>query len=165
MSGSLKKKIEAMLFATQGLTINKISEALKEEQEKVMKAINELVNDYKKRDSAFTIINEGELWKLTVKSEHVPVVKNLIPSEYPKSLLETLAVIAWKNPTTQSYVIKIRGNKAYNHINYLEQAGMITTSKKGRSKEIKLTDKFYEYFNANPTEIKNSLKINKEQNI
>ncbi len=154
----IKKKIEALLFATQGLTTNKISETIKTKEEEVIKALKELKKEYEERDTAFTITESAGTWKLTVQQEHVPLVKELIPSEFPKSLLETLAVIAWKNPANQSQVIKVRGNKAYNHIKYLEDNGLITSTPKGRSKELKVTEKFYEYFNAEPKEIKKILK-------
>jgi len=159
MTEDLKKKIEALLFATQGLSVNKISETLKAKEKKVIKSLKELEEDYQKRDSAFIISKAADTWKLTVHSEHVPIVKDLIPSEFPKSLLETLAVIAWKNPADQSNVIKVRGNKAYDHIKYLLDAGLISSSPKGRTKELKLTDKFYDYFNANKKEIKEALKL------
>lgn len=158
MSENLKKKIEALLFATQGLTVKKICETLKAKDKEVKKTLEELKKDYDQRDSAFIISNSADLWKLTVHSEHVPIVKDLIPSEFPKSLLETLAVIAWKNPANQSNIIKVRGNKAYDHIKYLVDAGLITSSPKGRTKELKLTDKFYDYFNADPKEISDALK-------
>ncbi len=153
----LKKKVEALLFATQGLTAKKIGEVLKIKEKEVISLLSELKNDYEKRESAFTIDNTGDVWKLTIMSEQVPLVKNLIPSEFPKSLLETLAVIAWKNPVNQSDVIKVRGNKAYNHIKFLENAGLISSKPLGKSRELRLTDKFYEYFNADPDEIKKKL--------
>ena len=154
----LKRKIEAVLFATQGLTVKKICETIKTNEKRVLKALKELQSDYESRDTAFILANTGDLWKMTVHSEHVPLVKDLIPSEFPKSLLETLAVIAWKNPANQSDVVKVRGNKAYNHIKFLVDAELISSKPRGRSRELKLTDKFYEYFNANPDEIKDSFK-------
>jgi len=157
VSGNLKKKIEALLFATQGLTVKKISDKLSINDKVALKSLKELRSDYEKRDSAFIISEAGDLWKLTVQSEHVDLVKDLIPSEFPKSLLETLAVIAWKSPANQSQVIKVRGNKAYNHIKYLESAGLIISKPKGRSRELKLTDKFYDYFNSDSKEIKDKL--------
>jgi len=158
VSENLKKQIEALLFATQGLSVKRISETLGSNEKEVIKALEELEKDYSARDSAFIVTSSSDVWKLTVRSEHVPLVKDLIPSEYPKSLLETLAVIAWKNPANQSAVIKVRGNKAYNHIKYLEESELITSQPKGRSRELKLTDKFYEYFNVDPDEIKEKFK-------
>jgi segregation and condensation protein B len=150
----VSNKIEALLFATQGLSVKRIAEKLNSDEVVVTKGLECLKKLYDERDSAFIISNEGEIWKLTVKSEHVPLVKDLIPSEFPKSLLETLAVIAWKNPANQSQVIKVRGNKAYSHIKCLEDSGLIISKPRGKSRELKLTDKFYDYFNTDTKEVK-----------
>ncbi|MFA5406036.1 MAG: SMC-Scp complex subunit ScpB [Candidatus Nanoarchaeia archaeon] len=154
----LKQQIEALLFATQGLNVHKIVEKLGSNDKLVIQALNELSDDYNSRDSAFIISQQADLWKLMVKTKHVELVKDLIPSEFPKSLLETLGMIAWKNPARQSDIIKLRGNKAYNHIKQLEDIGFLTSNPKGKSCELKLTDKFYDYFNAEPNEIKKILK-------
>ncbi len=159
MSESLKEKIEALLFAMQEMELKKIAEALNEKEDNVLKTLKELKEEYEKRKSAFIISEEGDIWKLTIRQQHVPLVKKILPSEFPKSLLETLAVIAWKNPTLQSEVIKIRGNKAYDHIKELEKRGFIISSAKGKTRELKLTQKFFEYFNISEKEIKNKLKV------
>jgi DNA-binding MarR family transcriptional regulator len=74
-------------------------------------------------------------------------VQKLLPeTELSKTILETLAVIAWKHPVLQADVIKIRTNKAYDHIKELEELGFITKEKKGRSYLLKVSTKFREYF-------------------
>lgn len=158
MSENLKEKIEALLFATQGMTTDQICNKIKNDKKAVEQALEELEQEYNSRPSAFIVTRQGDIWKLTVKSAHVSLVKDLIPSEFPKSILETLAVIAWKNPALQSFVIKLRGNKAYDHIKFLENKELIKLKKKGRTNELVLTNKFFEYFNTTPDDIKNFVK-------
>ena len=67
-------------------------------------------------------------------------------TELPKAVLETVAVIAWKAPVLQSEIIKIRNNKAYDHIKELVESGFIAKEKSSRSYKIKLTQKFFDYF-------------------
>jgi DNA-binding PadR family transcriptional regulator len=67
-------------------------------------------------------------------------------TELSKTIMETLAVIAFKYPIKQSDLIKIRTNKAYDHLKELEGLGYISRQKHGRTNLIKLTDKFFEYF-------------------
>ena len=67
-------------------------------------------------------------------------------TEMTKSVMETLAVIAWKQPIIQADVIKIRTNKAYEHIKELVGMGFVTSEKFGRTKKLKLTQKFLDYF-------------------
>jgi len=163
VNNELERKIEALLFATQGLTTARIAEKLGSDEASVVRALNGLMKVYDERDSAFIISQQADLWKLTVRTEHVNLVKDLIPSEFPKSLLETLGVIAWKNPVKQSDVIKLRGNKAYNHIKSLENIGFVASVPRGKSCELKLTDKFYDYFNSEPGDVKKNFadKMNK----
>ena len=76
--------------------------------------------------------------------------------------METLSVIAWKNPALQSDIIKIRTNKAYKHIGELEEAGFIESIKHGRTKLLKLTKKFYDYFDLEgDKDIKEALRAAK----
>ena len=87
------------------------------------------------------------MWKLTTREEYGNLVRKIVSeTELTKSQMETLAVIAFKYPIKQSDLIKIRTNKAYDHLMELEKAGFITRQRYGRSKLIKLTDKFFEYF-------------------
>src|SRR3989338_4733144 len=74
---------------------------------------------------------------------------------YLKNVLEE-----FKNPALQHEIIKIRGNKAYDHIGILKELGFITSEPTGRSKTIKLTTKFYDYFDIVEDQLKNKLQIN-----
>ena len=101
------------------------------------------------------IFDEGDFWKLTVREPFLPLVQKIVTqTELSKTLMETLAVIAFKYPIKQSDLIKIRTNKAYDHLNELEQMGYITRQKHGRTKLIKLSQKFFDYFNLPPDRLK-----------
>jgi hypothetical protein len=69
-----------------------------------------------------------------------------------------LAVIAWKQPATQSEIVKIRTNKAYEHIAELEKMGYVAKHKHGRTYLIKVTGKFYDYFDLPEGGIKEIFK-------
>ena len=99
------------------------------------------------------------MWKLTTKDDHHNVVRKIVSeTELTKSQLETLAVIAFKYPIKQSDLIRIRTNKAYDHLSELEKTGFITRQKYGRSKLIRLTDKFFEYFDLPQDRLKERFK-------
>ena len=124
---------EAQIFA-DGVT--KLIEQVKE-------ALRELQVGYEtNKDSSLLILNEADQWKLTTREEYGHVVRKVVSeTELTKSQLETLAVIAFKYPIKQSDLIKIRTNKAYDHIMELEKTGFISRQKYGRSRLLKLTDK------------------------
>lgn len=159
----LKKEIEAILYATQGMRVVDLVDKTESSEALVLEALNDLEDEYKKRDTGLLLFKEGDLWKIKVKQEHIPLVRDLIPKEYPKSLLETLAVIAFNQPILQSEVIKIRGNKAYDHVKSLCEKEFVKTRKKGRTNELLLGNKFFEYFNMGEEEVKKAIEAKKAE--
>ena len=79
-------------------------------------------------------------------------------AELDRPTQETLAVIAYKNPAQQHEIIKIRGNKAYDHIGILKELDFVTSEPSGRSRLLKLTQKFYDYFDVVADQLKAKLK-------
>ncbi|RMF55521.1 SMC-Scp complex subunit ScpB [Candidatus Woesearchaeota archaeon] len=150
MIGEAGKKVEALLFAVgKKISIDEIMRICDLSHEETRKALEELKKDYDERESPLMIVQEGKDWKLTVREKYLDIVHKVVADvELRKSVTETLAVIAWKSPVLQSEVIKVRTNKAYEDIKELEDAGFITKTKKGRSFLLKVTDKFYEYFDV-----------------
>ena len=153
---NLKYKLEALLFSSaRTMTIDELSTLTKSLPEDVKKTIEELKEDYNKRDSSISLIDEGDKVKLNVKPEHLHVIQQIVTeTELSKTLMETLAVIAFKYPIKQSDLIKLRTNKAYDHLRELEEIGYIIRQKFGRTKLIKLTPKFFEYFDLPPEKLK-----------
>ena len=73
-------------------------------------------------------------------------------------MLETLAVIAFKYPILQSDLIKLRTNKSYDHLVELEKSGYISRQKHGRTNLIKLTEKFFKYFDLTEEKLKEQFR-------
>ena len=111
--------------------------------------LEKLKEKYDSQDSAIMIIEKNGLWKMDLKQEYIYLVNKLATgkSEFSKAEQETLAIIAYKQPIKQSVLIKIRGNKAYDHIHKFKELGLISAKKIGHTYEITLTDAFYDYFN------------------
>jgi segregation and condensation protein B len=143
-----KARVEAILFAVgKYLEEESISQLCEIDKRNTKKALEELKKDYDSKKSALIIIQEGNNWKINVREKYLSLVRKIVSdTELSKSIMETLSVIAWKSPIYQNEVVRIRGNKCYDHIAELETAGFITKIKKGRSYVIKTTDKFYNYF-------------------
>ncbi|MFH2020797.1 MAG: SMC-Scp complex subunit ScpB [archaeon] len=144
-----KNQIEALLFAS-GRFVN-IETLLNltgaSGKQVLINNINRLKQEYDERQSPLMVVEEKDGWKLTVREPYLPLVRKIVSeTELPKTILETLAVIAWKAPVLQSEIIDIRHNKAYEHIAELEELGFIRKDLKGRSYLLSLTEKFFEYF-------------------
>jgi segregation and condensation protein B len=111
--------------------------------------IVKLQEKYEKQDYAFEIVEKNGLWKMDVKQEFFSLINKLATgsSEFSKAEQETLAIIAYKQPIKQSVIIKIRGNKAYDHVKKFSELGLLKKKKEGHTHILLLSDEFYDYFN------------------
>lgn len=149
MGENIKKKVEAVLFTVgKRISLDDIKKLSGVKETKILNHyLQELKEKYEKSDSSLRLIEDGEFWKMGVKEEFGHIVENIVTeTELSKSVMETLAVIAWKHPSLQSEVVHVRTNKAYDDIKELEELGFITRVKYGRTRKINLTEKFFNYF-------------------
>lgn len=124
----------------------------------IRELIEKLKKKYNKNDSAIEIIEKNGMWKMDVGQEYSLIINRLASgnSEFSKAEQETLGVIAFKQPIKQSVIIKIRGNKAYDHIKKFNDLGLIKKKKTGHTYELSLSEDFYNYFNI--SKVDNPLK-------
>ncbi|MBR9691251.1 SMC-Scp complex subunit ScpB [Candidatus Woesearchaeota archaeon] len=145
-----KNKVEALMFTVaKRIHLDEISKITGIwDIEKIKVALNELRTEYEAKGSSMVLHDDGEgYWKLTVKDHYMPMVQKIVTqTELDRPLMETLAVIAWKYPVLQADVVKIRHNKAYDHLKQLTELGFITRTKFGRTNKLTLTSKFFDYF-------------------
>ncbi len=153
---SVKNKVEAILFSTgHRIGLDEISRLSRSKKEDVVVALQELKKEYEEKQSSLMLVEEGDYWKFTVRDHFIPIVRKIVTeTELTKTVLETLAVVAFKYPILQSDLIKIRTNKAYDHLVELEKSGYISRQKHGRTNLIKLTDKFFKYFDLTEEKLK-----------
>jgi segregation and condensation protein B len=156
----LKKKLEALLFSSgRKMSVEELSRLADARTGDIQQSLEELKKEYESKNSSVMIVNEGDSWKLTVHEQFLPLVQKIITeTELSKTIVETLAVIAFKYPIKQSDLIRIRTNKAYDHLKELEEMGYITRQKHGRTNLIKLTQKFFEYFDLREEQLKEKFR-------
>lgn len=120
----------------------------------IRELIDKLQEKYSKSDSAIEIVEKKGLWKMDVRGEYQNIVNKLATgsAEFTKAEQETLAIIAYKQPIKQSVIIKIRGNKAYDHVKRFNDLGLIKKKKAGHTHELSLADDFFDYFNIHESE-------------
>jgi segregation and condensation protein B len=155
-----KKQIEAVLFTVgRPLDTQQIADMLGLGSVGLIKnALVDLKKEYGEKDTALEILEDNDKFRMNIKGEHMHLVKDLMPvTELDKQTLETLAIIAWKAPVLQSEVVKIRGNKTYEHMKILIENDFVSTSPTGLSKTIKIAPKFYQYFDTNQAAITKTL--------
>src|SRR3989338_5813734 len=144
------KKVEAALFiAGKFLTEQELVALTDLNPILLSQALAKITEKYDD-NSAIEVLNKGDLWKMDVKQEYIDIVNRLATgnTEFTRAEQETLAVIAHKQPITQSKIIHIRGNKAYDHIRKFTELGLVKTKRHGRTYDLSLSDEFYDYFSV-----------------
>lgn len=144
------RKVEAALFLSgRFMSIQELVTLTGVNPILLKKILDDLVDKY--RDSGIEIVQRDRLWKMDISSDFSWMVNKLATgrSEFSKAEQETLAIIAYKQPIKQSVLVKIRGNKAYDHIKGFVEMGLINKKKSGHTAELSLREEFYDYFHLN----------------
>ncbi|MCZ2845429.1 MAG: SMC-Scp complex subunit ScpB [Candidatus Bathyarchaeota archaeon] len=143
--------IEAALYvAGRPLDLNMLSSISKVKSERnLQNLLSILMKKYNDLDGPIQILKlQDERYVMQLKPEYCKYVKKL--SNRPllkKAPLKTLSFIAFRQPITQAYIAQIRGSNAYKHIKILREMGLIEEKKSGRTKILRTTSNFSDYFN------------------
>jgi segregation and condensation protein B len=111
----LRALLEAVVYVTEEpLSLTQIAAALHQPRERVQTLLDELVAEYDKPEHGVTMREVAGGYKMTTKPEHHETVRNFVRSLKPPlklslPALETLAVIAYKQPVTAPEIMEIRG--------------------------------------------------------
>ena len=141
------KRVEAALFiAGRYLTMQELVTLTDINPILLRRILEDLIDKYK--DFGINIIQRENSWKMDVAAEYTNIVNKLATgsSEFSKAEQETLAIIAYKQPMKQSVLVKIRGNKAYDHIKKFVEMGLVNKKRMGHTSELTLHEDFYDYF-------------------
>lgn len=115
---NVKAILEGLLFACgdEGITVKEIAQIMDISVKAVEHLIEELKYDYEHASRGIMIMEANDVYHLTTKPEHSEYYQRLV--EAPQSgrmsqaALETLAIIAYKQPITRSEIDEIRGVKS-----------------------------------------------------
>jgi segregation and condensation protein B len=111
----IKAVLEAIVYVTEEpLTLAQIAAALGEPTERVRTLLEQVVAEFDKPGHGLTIREVAGGYKMATKPEHHEAVRNFVKSLKPPlklslPALETLAVIAYKQPVTAPEIMEIRG--------------------------------------------------------
>jgi len=111
----LRAVLEAIIYvAEEPLTLAQISAALREPSERIRAILDQLAAEFDKPEHGITIREVAGGYKMATKPEHHEGVRSFVKSLKPPlklslPALETLAVIAYKQPVTAPEIMEIRG--------------------------------------------------------
>ena len=131
--------VEALIFvADEPVTAKLLGEVLEEERGSVQAAIDELVREYEGRESGLQIREIAGGWQLTTRTEFHDEVRQFLKTRPSAKLslpsLETLSVIAYKQPVTVPEILDIRGVQSATSIKTLLDKRLIVA--KGRKETV-----------------------------
>ena len=154
---NLEGIIESLLFAAgdEGLTIKQISEVLEMDDIVAEDILSKLVSEYNENQKrGIMIVQLAETYQLVTKKEYSPFLKKLVESPNNTALsqaaLETLAIIAYKQPITRIEIEEIRGVKTDRPLQTLTAKALIKEMGRvegpGRAYLYGTTKEFLDYF-------------------
>ena len=122
--------IEAILFAVgESVELSKIAAAIEHDEDTTRKIIHQMMDKYVSEDRGIRILELEDSFQLCTKKEMyeylIRVAKQ--PKKYVLTdvLLETLSIIAYKQPVTKLEVEKIRGVKSDHAVNKLVEYNLV----------------------------------------
>src|SRR5207253_8834229 len=113
-SAELKSIVEALIFvADEPINANTIADVIDVDRAAVEKAVAELAEEYDARASGLQLREIAGGWQIATRPEHHENVRAYLKSKPSAKLslasLETLAVIAYKQPVTVPEIVEISG--------------------------------------------------------
>jgi segregation and condensation protein B len=135
----LKSIAEALIFvAEEPINAKSIADLIDVATDQVEKAISELSSEYDARNGALQLRQIAGGWQIATRPEHHEYIRAYLKSKPSAKLslasLETLAVIAYKQPITIPEILEIRGVQSPSAIKTLLDKRLIVT--KGRKETV-----------------------------
>lgn len=137
--GEIISIIEALIFVSdEPLTVKTIADVLEEDKEIIESAIEELAKEYEAREGGLVLREIAGGWQLSTRTEYHEEIRKFLKSRPSAKLsiaaLETLAVIAYKQPVTVPEILEIRGVQSASAIKTLLDKKLIVN--KGRKETV-----------------------------
>ncbi len=149
--------LEAALYVSgRPMTIEELSELIGKAHSSTKRLLDDLAYDYKKRGGALEIVElPRERYVLQLIPELTPRVAKFIPGGLLSyATLQTLVFIALKQPILQSELVAQRGTHCYDHVHELIEKKFVEATPEGRSKILKTTPLFADYFGLDQDVVK-----------
>lgn len=151
----LKATVEAMLFAHgEPVSTERLGEVLEMQVEDVERVLLCLSDDYAAEDRGICLLHLEDRWQLATKTKYAAPVKALLDNRRNTPLspaaLEVLAIIAYNQPVSRSFVEQVRGVDSSSTIQKLAQKGLVEEAGRldlpGKPISFRTTDVFLRTF-------------------
>ena len=148
--------LEATLFgAGRSMSVTELCDSLGYDEDEMLDCLYSLRSTLKRRrGGALQIAEVGDRWAIEVKPELAEHLPKEAKTELPKKLLKAASLIAYHQPMSQSRLVELLGQKAYDYVRELAQYGMIDRRKDGNTRRLTTTRRFSEAFGCPYTDRK-----------
>ncbi|PWI56615.1 SMC-Scp complex subunit ScpB [Sulfoacidibacillus thermotolerans] len=153
--------LEGLLFVagTEGLTDKQIADVLEISESEVSSLCHTLAVKQQQEGRLFRVMQIANVWQLNTVPALTPYLRRLslvpAPSSLSQAALETLAIIAYRQPITRAEIEEIRGVKSEKAIGTLIARGLIMEAGRaegpGRPFLFATTPEFLDYFGLQST--------------
>jgi segregation and condensation protein B len=127
-----------IFVSDEPITVKTIAEVLKEDRETIEKAVTELATEFNGRNGGLQLREVAGGWQFATRPEYHEHVRAFLKSRPSAKLslasLETLAVIAYRQPVTVPEILEIRGVQSPSSIKTLLDKRLIVA--KGRKETV-----------------------------
>lgn len=150
----LKSILEAILFAaSEPISLEQFQDTLPDlDKRAIRRGLTELREDYQKMDRSFHLVEIANGYQICTRPEYSEWIQKFYTRQVRVTLspsaLETLAIVAYKQPVTRADVAVIRGVNSDSVLNSLLEKGLVRIAgrKAGRSLLFSTTDEFLQQF-------------------
>ena len=124
--------VEAIIFVSdEPVTVKLLAEVLEEDKQAVEAAIDQLISEYETREGGLQLREVAGGWQIATRTEFHEDIRRFLKTRPSAKLslasLETLAVIAYKQPVTVPEILEIRGVQSASAIKTLLEKRLIVT--------------------------------------
>ncbi len=154
----LESVVEAILFASgEIVSVKSIAYATEQDEKTIKTVISNMIDKYKVENRGIRIIQVEDGYQMCTNAEYFNYIKKLYQAPVRKvlstTLLETLAIIAYKQPVTKGQIEEIRGVSADHAVNRLVEYGLVKEEGRldapGKPILFGTSDEFLRYFGFN----------------
>lgn len=128
--GEARRTVEALLFvADEPMPTGTIAQALELDRRRVEALCEELAASYEERGAGIVLREVAGGWRLSTHSAAAPAVEQFVlasrHTRLTKAALETLAIVAYKQPVTRHQISAIRGVNSDGVLRALVDRGLV----------------------------------------
>ncbi len=140
-----KAAVEAVIFASKGITLKKLKKITGIEEESLKKIINDIYEECSKDDKGIELREVEGRYRFYTKKEYSDYVEKVTRRKYSKlneNQMEVVVIIAMNGPLSKKEIDQMRGKDSSAVIRSLREMGVVSRKRTGRSVLYNLTRGF-----------------------